>query len=90
MLNISLTPDEFNAILIAFFDVAPDHVGSRTFHGDVKRVGSALLEALREQPTASVGELEKRAEELLTEPEDGSLKNEHRLGSHEYGLTRAA
>ena len=88
MQNISLTPQQFNDLLTAFFDVAPDHVGSRTFHGDVKRVGGALLDALREQPTASVGELERRAEELLTEPEEAN-ENEHRLDAHEYGLRAA-
>lgn len=91
MQSISLTAQEFNALLTAFFDVAPDHVGSKTFHADIKRVGSALLEALKEQPTATISELEARAEELLKESDDAEAhENEHRFDAHEYGLTRAA
>jgi hypothetical protein len=88
---ITLTTQEFNRILAAFFSVAPDHVGVNTFHADVRRVGASLLEAMREHPSSSIGQLEAMAEELLTEqhPDDAD-ENEHRLGGHEYGLSHRA
>jgi hypothetical protein len=89
--QITFTEQEFNALLCAFFSVAPDHVGYETFHADIRRVGGALLEAMRESPNSSIGKLEARAEELLQEPEDGEAHDrEHMLTAHEYGLRRAA
>jgi|WetSurMetagenome_2_1015567.scaffolds.fasta_scaffold02463_25 hypothetical protein len=89
--QITLTEQEFDALLCAFFSVAPDHVGNETFHADVMRVGGALLEAMRERPNSSIGMLEARAEELLQEPEDEEAQDrEHMLTAHEYGLRRAA
>jgi hypothetical protein len=89
---MTLTTQEFNRLLAAFFSVAPDHVGMNTFHADIKRVGGALLEAMREQPSSNIGQLEAMAEELLTEQQhpDNSDENEHRLGGHEYGLSHRA
>jgi hypothetical protein len=80
--QITLTEQEFKALLCAFFSVAPDHVDMDTFHADVMRVGGALLEAMRERPNSSIGMLEARAEELLKEPEGEE--------AHEYGLRKAA
>jgi hypothetical protein len=97
MLNISRflqTTQELDEFLNAFDQLAPDHVSGGRFREDnIRTLRSNLLFVKLTKEPSTVAEWVAQTREHYAEIEKmvfADRDQEHRLGSHEYGLTRAA
>jgi hypothetical protein len=97
MLTVSLRnidSQELDAFLDAFDRLAPDYVSGGAYRNDdIKRLRSNLMFIAASETITSVDEWVAKTEEhyaaVKRNVDAGPVKNEHRLGAHEYGLCAA-
>ena len=96
MLNITkitMSLQELDNLISAALELGPDHVSGGRYHdADVRQLRSNLMFVKAVETPADVSEwvdlTEKHYASVASDVADEL--NEHRLGAHEYGLTRAA